>query len=164
MSMIFACWIAHRWPLWLLAITAFRTCCRMVNSSRHSEAAIGASGPAVLLYSRCVTTQRSSASTRTSNRFLAVQVWEWDGDQYDLRIYLTSESPDGICETQMLRSRYYAVSIERLMSLLAEAGFVGGERRDDALSASLVGSSTICGLIRRSPWPPSRRLNSSVIE
>lgn len=67
------------------------------------------------------------------NRFLAVQVWEWDNDQYDLRIYLTSESPEGICETQVLRSRYYAVSIERLLSLLVEAGFVCAERRDDVL-------------------------------
>lgn len=67
------------------------------------------------------------------NRFLAVQVWEWNKDLYDLRVYLTSESPEGICKTQVLRSRYYAVSIERLLSLLTEAGFVGVERRDDIL-------------------------------
>lgn len=67
------------------------------------------------------------------NRFLAVQAWEWDGDQYDLRIYLTSESPDGTCQTQVLRSRYYAVTIERLSALLAQAGFGGVERRDDVL-------------------------------
>ena len=67
------------------------------------------------------------------SRFLAVQVWEWDNDQYDLRVYLTSESPEGLCETQVLRSRYYAVSVERLLSLLAEAGFVCTERRDNVL-------------------------------
>lgn len=67
------------------------------------------------------------------SRFLAVQVWEWDGDQYDLRVYLTSESPEGLCETQVLRSRYYAASIELLLSLLAQAGFVGVERRDNVL-------------------------------
>jgi SAM-dependent methyltransferase len=65
------------------------------------------------------------------SRFLAVQVWEWDGDQYDLRIYLTSESPAGICETQVLRSRYYAVSIDRLLSLLGRAGFVDAKRWDN---------------------------------
>jgi SAM-dependent methyltransferase len=69
----------------------------------------------------------------TGNRFLAVQAWEWDGDQYDLRIYLTSESPDGTCQTQVLRSRYYAVTLERLSALLAQAGFAGVERRDDVL-------------------------------
>jgi SAM-dependent methyltransferase len=67
------------------------------------------------------------------SRFLAVQVWEWHNDQYDVSIYLTSESPEGACETQVLRSRYYAVTIERLLSLLAEAGFVGAERREDVL-------------------------------
>ena len=72
------------------------------------------------------------------SRFLAVQVWEWDDDQYDLRVYLTSETPDGTCKTQVLRSRYYAVSIDRLLSLLAEAGFVGAERRDDVLFQPVV--------------------------
>jgi SAM-dependent methyltransferase len=67
------------------------------------------------------------------HRFLAVQVWEWDGDQYDLRLYLTWETPDGICKTQVLRSRYYAVSIDRLLSLLSQAGFVAVERRDGIL-------------------------------
>ena len=67
------------------------------------------------------------------SRFLAVQVWEWDHDQYDLRVYLTSEASDGTCRTQVLRSRYYAVPIDRLLSLLAEAGFVDAERRDGVL-------------------------------
>ena len=67
------------------------------------------------------------------SRFLAVQVWEWDGDQYDLRVYLTTESPTGACTTQVLTSRYYAVSIARLLALLGEAGFVDAQRRDDVL-------------------------------
>jgi len=67
------------------------------------------------------------------NRFLAVQVWEWDGDQYDLRMYLTSESSAGACSTRVLLSRYYAVSIARLAELMAEAGFVDVQRRDDVL-------------------------------
>jgi SAM-dependent methyltransferase len=66
-------------------------------------------------------------------RFLAVQVWEWDKDQYDLRLYLTREFADGQCETRVLRSRYYAVSIARLCELLLEAGFVEVQRRDHVL-------------------------------
>lgn len=66
-------------------------------------------------------------------RFLAVQVWEWDGDQYDLRMYLTSESPTGACETRVLTTRYYAVEFGRLAELLAEAGFTDVQRRDDVL-------------------------------
>jgi SAM-dependent methyltransferase len=66
-------------------------------------------------------------------RFLAIQVWEWDADQYDLRMYLTSESPEGVCATQVLRSRYYAVTVERLLVLLEQAGFVDRRRLDDVL-------------------------------
>lgn len=65
-------------------------------------------------------------------RFLAVQAWEWDADQYDLRMYLTTES-DGRCETRVLVTRYYAVSIQRLMQLMSTAGFVDVQRRDDVL-------------------------------
>lgn len=71
-------------------------------------------------------------------RLLAVQVWEWDGDQYDLRLYLTSESSAGACETRVLKSRYYAVSIAKLLALMTAAGFLDVERRDDILFQPLV--------------------------
>ncbi len=73
-----------------------------------------------------------------STRLLAVQVWEWEGDQYDLSIYITTESEKGRCDTQVLRSRYYAVSIGRILLLLTEAGFVGLERRDDVFFQPVV--------------------------
>jgi len=69
----------------------------------------------------------------SGTRVLAVQVWEWDGDRYDLRLYLTTESPDGTCETRVLVSRYYAITIARLLELMAEAGFTELQRRDDVL-------------------------------
>ena len=80
-------------------------------------------------------TRRSSLRNAVEGgwRFLAVQVWEWEGDWYDLRIYLTTESPAGACETRVLRSRYYAVTIARLLLLMTEAGFAAVERRDDVL-------------------------------
>ena len=65
-------------------------------------------------------------------RFLAVQVWEWDADRYDLWMYLTTES-GGTCETRVLVTRYYAVTIERLMQLMSATGFVDVQRRDDVL-------------------------------
>lgn len=71
-------------------------------------------------------------------RLLAVQVWEWDGDQYDLRLYLTSESIDGACATRVLKSRFYAVSIAKLLELMTAAGFVDVERRDDVLFQPVV--------------------------
>jgi SAM-dependent methyltransferase len=66
-------------------------------------------------------------------RFLAVQAWEWEGDQYDVRLYLTKESPDGSCGTQVILSRYYAVSIARLVQLMEDAGFAEVRRLDDVL-------------------------------
>ncbi len=65
--------------------------------------------------------------------FLAVQVWEWDGDQYDLGLYLTTETADGRCTTQVIRTRYYAIAIDRLFELLKEAGFVRLQRLDNVL-------------------------------
>jgi SAM-dependent methyltransferase len=67
------------------------------------------------------------------SRFLAVQVWEWDGDHYDVRMYLTSEASDGTVTTKVTLSRYYAVSIERLVQLMHLAGFTDVRRLDDAL-------------------------------
>lgn len=71
-------------------------------------------------------------------RFLAVQVWEWDGDQYDLRMYLTEDRGGEKCRTRVLRTRYYAVPIARLLTLLGEAGFVDVARRDDVLFQPVI--------------------------
>lgn len=74
-----------------------------------------------------------AARTVGDERFLAVQVWDWEGEQYDLRLYLTRERQDGTCTTEVIRSRYYAVTIERLLSLMEEAGFVDVRRLDGVL-------------------------------
>lgn len=66
-------------------------------------------------------------------RFLAVQVWEWEGDCYDLRLYLTTEEPDGRCATHVLVSRHYAVTIERLHQLMRDAGLQAVRRLDNVL-------------------------------
>lgn len=70
-------------------------------------------------------------------RFLAVQVWEWDADLYDLRMYLTIDF-NGTCETRTLMTRYYAVTIERLTQLMSTSGFVDVQRRDDVLFQPLL--------------------------
>lgn len=72
------------------------------------------------------------------HRFVAVQVWEWEGDQYDLRLYMTSEAPDGSCHTTVAVTRYYAVTIDRLMTLLGEAQFVDVKRIDDVLFQPVI--------------------------
>jgi SAM-dependent methyltransferase len=111
-------------------LKAFRSCYRCLRPG----------GIAIFSVRDYATIERKSPDVRPyglryeeDNRLLAVQVWEWDGDHYDLRIYLTTESPEGQCETRVLRSRYYAVSIARLLALLSEAGFVDVQRRDQLL-------------------------------
>ncbi|HXE66520.1 MAG TPA: hypothetical protein VN630_05735 [Rhodanobacteraceae bacterium] len=47
-------------------------------------------------------------------------------------MYLTTDF-NGTCETRVLVTRYYAVTAERLMQLMSEAGFVDVQRRDDVL-------------------------------
>ena len=64
---------------------------------------------------------------------LAVQVWEWHGDQYDLRLYLTTEAADGRAHTDVQVTRYRAVTIDHLLALMRDAGFSPCERRDGVL-------------------------------
>jgi len=71
-------------------------------------------------------------------RFLAVQVWEWDGDLYDLRMYLTTEAANGECATRVLRSRYYAVTIDPLLALMQRAVFIETRRPDNVLFQPLL--------------------------
>lgn len=111
-------------------LSAFRQCWRTLEPG----------GVAVFSVRDYANVERRSPDVRphglhveNDRRFLAVQVWEWDEDQYDLSLYLTSELAGGTCTTEVLRSRYYAVPISRLIELMEEAGFVDVERRDDVL-------------------------------
>lgn len=65
--------------------------------------------------------------------FLAVQVWEWHGDQYDLRLYLTTEAADGRAHTDVQVTRYWAVTVDHLLALMRDTGFSPCERRDGVL-------------------------------
>ena len=71
-------------------------------------------------------------------RYTAEQVWEWDGDWYDLTLRLTEESLGEDPRSHSFRTRYYAVTIARLLELLAAEGFAGVERRDGAFFQPLV--------------------------
>jgi len=72
-------------------------------------------------------------------RVVPVQVWEWDDDQYDLRLYVTEEhQATGACVTHMLSTRYYAVTIPRLIELAREAGLIRVERRDGVLFQPVI--------------------------
>lgn len=65
-------------------------------------------------------------------RHVAIQVWDFDGDQYDLTIYFVHEDLSSKAVTsRALRSRYYAIGVTRLCELLVEVGFSKVKRLDD---------------------------------
>lgn len=56
-------------------------------------------------------------------KYLIFQVWEFEGMIYDLSMYFVEDRGEADCVTQVMRTKYYAVGADKLMSLMAEAGF-----------------------------------------
>ena len=63
-------------------------------------------------------------------KYIIFQVWEFSGDLYDLSMYFISDNGTANCSTQVMRTKYYAVSTARLIELMYEAGFVEAKRVD----------------------------------
>jgi len=64
-------------------------------------------------------------------RYLIWQVWDFDGDQYDLSMYFVEDDlRTSKAKTHVMRSRYYAVSPKSVLALMQEAGFIHVERLD----------------------------------
>lgn len=71
------------------------------------------------------------ARVENGKRLLAVQVWDFTGDLYDLTLYLIEEDLEsGVVEARRLHSRYYAIGTDRLIGLMRRAGFERVERLD----------------------------------
>jgi len=69
--------------------------------------------------------------TEDGVRYVLLQVWEFRGDLYDLAMYFVEDRGGGAeCRTRVMRTMYYAVSIDRLMQLLRESGFEDVHRVD----------------------------------
>lgn len=66
-------------------------------------------------------------------RYLLFQVWDFEGDCYDLAFFFVEEDlVSGEARTRVMRSRYYAISTKRLCELMRNAGFEGVRRIDSA--------------------------------
>jgi SAM-dependent methyltransferase len=58
-------------------------------------------------------------------RIVLFDVWEFEGDYYDLTTYVTEDVGQAVAETQVIRGgRYYCVTTETLEKLFRQAGFV----------------------------------------
>jgi SAM-dependent methyltransferase len=79
-----------------------------------------------------------ASHTEGGRRYTAEQEWGWDGDRYDLTLRRTEEAPGELPRRRLFRRGYGAVTIARLLELLAAAGFVRVERRDEAFFQPLV--------------------------
>ena len=56
-------------------------------------------------------------------RYLVFQVWEFHDSIYDLAIYFVEDQGGTNCVTHVMRSKYYAVGTDKLISLMQAAGF-----------------------------------------
>lgn len=73
-----------------------------------------------------------------SRRFLVFQVWEFHGEIYDLSMYFVEDRGEPECATHVMRSKYYAIPVARLLGLMTEAGFRGVRRIDQRFFQPLI--------------------------
>jgi SAM-dependent methyltransferase len=71
--------------------------------------------------------------TEGESRFVLLHAWDFEGEIYDLTMYLFEDRGGRDCRTRAFRSRYYAISVDRLMALLRQAGFEAVQRVDGRL-------------------------------
>ncbi len=65
------------------------------------------------------------------SRYVVFQVWDFIGDIYDLAMYVVEDDGKSkISHAHIFRARYYAISPNRLLRLLEDAGFTRVERLD----------------------------------
>jgi len=76
-------------------------------------------------------------------RFLVFQVWEFYGSIYDLSMYLVEDNGQSECAVHVMRSKYYAVPVARLVELMTEAGFRAVRRIDDRFFQPLIVGSKV---------------------
>jgi hypothetical protein len=64
-------------------------------------------------------------------RYIIFQVWDFVDQTYDLSMYfVVDDRVSGEVATHVMRTQYYALGIERLLTLMRRAGFSSVERLD----------------------------------
>ena len=65
------------------------------------------------------------------HRVVIFQAWDFEGEVYDLSMYVVVEDrATGTPTTCVMRTKYYAIGTARLMTLMERAGFTAVERLD----------------------------------
>lgn len=69
---------------------------------------------------------------KNGKRYLVWQVWDFEGEQYHLSLYLLEDDHQSTtATTHVMRSQYYAVSPNHLLRLMEQTGFIEVKRIDD---------------------------------
>jgi hypothetical protein len=77
---------------------------------------------------------------RDGKRYVIFQVWDFEGEVYDLAMYFVADDGDRPA-TQVMRSKYYSIGTGRLLELMRRADFASVERLDGRFyQPVLVGS------------------------
>lgn len=71
-------------------------------------------------------------------RYLVFQVWEYEGSQYELSMYMIEDEGGEEGVAHIFRTRYYAVSPDRLEELLKEVGFRDVRRAESAYYQPII--------------------------
>lgn len=96
-----------------------------------------------------IQTRPYGVRTEAGTRYVLLQVWEFHGAIYDLTMYFVEDGGSTECRTRAFRTRYYAVSIERLVELLRGVGFEAVRRVDGRFFQPVIVARR-----PRSPPPP----------
>jgi hypothetical protein len=71
-------------------------------------------------------------------RYLVFQVWEFSGPIYDLHMYFVEDHGSNHCKTHVMRTKYYAISTDRLTELVSQAGYEDVRRLDGRFFQPLI--------------------------
>lgn len=85
------------------------------------------------------------ARMEDGKRYVLFQVWDFEDSHYDFSFFVVEEDlATGRTHTHVMRSRYYAVSTERLCALMEAAGFAQVQRLNGCFyQPVLVGSKPL---------------------
>jgi len=71
-------------------------------------------------------------------RWSAYQVWEPHGEIINVTMYFVADDGSDNCNTKVFRTKYYAVSIDRIIELMTKAGYLDVRRIDNHYFQPLI--------------------------
>lgn len=69
---------------------------------------------------------------------MVFQVWAFEGERYQLSLYVVEDPLEGEPTVQVMRTEYYAVTVDTLIRLMTEAGFDSVERLDGSFYQPVI--------------------------